>query len=208
MNRTRKCSHCAAPALDSESRFCSYCGSELPRSEERPTVSASPHETLAQRFKALDAHHGLDQMLQHQPRSSSVASGMYAQSIGGLLFTGIAIGVSFLFFTVAPPLAFIPLIIVAIGLWITIGGLQRSANFRAAPLRRFSAALIDERVKVSGGGSNSSASTSYFATLQVPGGGRTEYQVSEDIASRVAPGDIGLAFAKDTVLLDFLVVPV
>ena len=77
------------------------------------------------------------------------------------------------------------MLFVAFGLLMAGSGLKQAITFRDSPLRSFRAAVIDERVKVSGGGSNSMSHTYYYATLQVPDGERTEFQVDDDIASKV-----------------------
>ena len=96
-----------------------------------------------------------------------------------------------------------PLIGVVAGVILTIGGFKRASEYSSAPLKRIQALVVDERVKVSGGSNNTQASTRYFATLQDPEGHRIEYQVDEEIAAAVTEGDIGLAYIKGPILVDF-----
>lgn len=78
------------------------------------------------------------------------------------------------------------------------GGIAR------APVVRVVAVVVDERVRVSGGGKNSSASTSYYATLQMRDGARRELGCDGALAGRIAAPDIGVAFTKEDQLVDFI----
>ena len=206
MGEARKCANCAAPVTLGSSRFCSFCGAELPALETHDSASYNPNVNLARRFASLEKHPDLERFLNYRPNTSGASNQMYGQAIGGLLFAGVSVFITVMFATVGGPIAIFPLLFVVFGLTMAFGGLKRSSSFRAAPLQRFRAAVIDERVKVSGGGKNSRASTTYYATLQTQEGQRTEFEVIEETASKVAAGDIGLAFVKGGILLDFLVV--
>jgi hypothetical protein len=94
----------------------------------------------------------------------------------------------------------VPVLMIA----ISIGIAAKGARFAAAPIRRELAVVVDERTQVSGGGQNSSVSTSYYATLQSRDGMRIEYGTYGWLAGRIAATDIGVAFIKGDRLVDFL----
>jgi len=79
----------------------------------------------------------------------------------------------------------------------------KAASFSSAPMRKWGAVVIDERIKVSGGGNNSSARTHYFVTLEDKDGARDEYEVRESLAGKVGSGDIGVAYSKNSTLVAF-----
>ncbi len=194
--------------MGNESRFCTYCGSELSFPEATVPSPSSPAATLASRFAALRAYPTYDELCAYEPPSTAAAVGLYSQAIGGVVFTVIALGMTFVFAAVGGPMAFAPLIMVLAGVFITATGLSAASRFSAAPLRTFPASVQGERVKVSGGGKNSSARTTYFATIQDEANRRAEYQAFETVASKVVPGDMGIAFLKGSYLIEFIVVPV
>ena len=205
MDEARQCSNCGGRPTAEDQRFCGFCGVELPLPEAAPqvVVHTGPYGDLEARFAALDDHPDLDRLRQHVPSTTGKTASMFGQVAFGLLFTGMALFITFMFGAVAGPMAVFPLIGVVAGVILTLGGLKRAGEYSSAPLRRIKALVVDERVKVSGGSNNRQASTAYYATLQDPEGHRVEYQVDEDIAAEVREGDIGLAFVKGPVLVDF-----
>jgi hypothetical protein len=142
------------------------------------------------------------------PPPSKIAGGLYAGAIFGAIFIAITVGMTFVFAAVAGPMAIVPAIMTLFGFGLLINGGKQIANFRASPLQRYEAAVIDERVKVTGGGKNSSASTKYFVTLEREDGQRKESEAIESVAAKVAPGDIGIAFTKGAYLIEYIRVPV
>jgi hypothetical protein len=203
-----KCLNCGAPPLGNESRFCTYCGSELSSPEEAPRESASPTVQLEARFAALRDYPTFDELCAYVPPTSAATVGLYGQVIGGGFFTVVATGMTLAFATFAGPMAVVPGIMVVLGVWMTISGLRTASSFTSSPLRSLPATVLGERVKVSGGGKNSSASTRYFAMVQDEEGNRKEYAALEKVASKVVANDIGVAFVKGEYLVEFLVVPV
>lgn len=203
MTEVRKCGNCGAVPAQQDLRFCGWCGSELPASSSPGEHVGKPLGDFASRLAALEQHPSIPGILKRAPRSGRNAAAMMGQGIFGMIFTGLA-GVVFLVFLGAGgPLAILPLFGVVMGLVMTVTGFRRSARYQAAPLERFAAGVVDERIRVKGGGKNSAARTHYFATLQVRDGERREFRVDEDIAAHIAPGDMGVAFVKASYLLDF-----
>jgi len=203
VTEARKCANCGAVPAQENLRFCGWCGSELPETASASQHVGRPLGDFESRLEALEKHPSVPGILRHEPRSGRNAAAMLGQGVFGLILTGVAGVVFLVFLSVGGPIAILPLFGVAMGLVMTVNGFKLSARYQAAPLERFAAGIVDERIQVKGGGKNSAARTHYFATLQVRGGERREYRVDADIAADVAPGDMGVAFAKANYLLDF-----
>ena len=205
VNEARQCSNCGGRPTAADQRFCGFCGVELPTLPEAPrvVVHTGPYGDLEARFAALDEHPALERLGRHVPSTTAKSASMFGQVLFGLVFTVVALFITFMFGALAGPLAMIPLIAVVVGVTLTVGGIRQAARYSSSPLLRIKALVVDERVQVSGGGGNSQASTTYFATLQDAGGHRTEYQVDDEIAAEVTEGDLGIAFIKGPVLVDF-----
>jgi hypothetical protein len=202
-----KCDHCGA-AIKEAGAFCSHCGTRIQRPER--AAASAPSATDPARYDLVAASPGLIAAQAHQPSPPSVAGivaplGMAVFGVfflvfaGGMLFDDNSPGGG-------PPTAFkalfivFPLVFIGIALGLAFKGMR----FRAAPIEQQVLVVVDERVEVSGGGKNSSARTSYHATLQGRDGSRVEYQTYGWLAGRIAAGDIGLAFLKGGWLVDFL----
>lgn len=197
------CDHCGAPVRD-EGAFCSHCGGRIKRANDpRPA-----HETATapERFDLVLRHSGYARAIAHEPKVS-----VHASIIGGVVFAVFSgfmlmMGVTAMSQGLGPPGGFMfvwasmCLVFVALG----VGMVLRTLRYAKAPIERIVAVVIDERVSVSGGGKNSSASTSYYATLQTKDGKRRELGCDGSLAGRIAAPDIGVAFTKEDQLVDFI----
>jgi hypothetical protein len=168
----------------------------------------APLGDIETRFLALESHPSLPQLLRHRPRTSRAAASMMGQSLFGLVFTGFSLLLFVTFAAMGGLLAIFPLGFMGLGVLITLTGMRKAQQYRSAPLERMRAAVVDERLRVSGGGENTRAATTYFASLHFPAGDRREFEVSEETAGSIAPGDVGIAFLKGSLLVDFLRVDV
>lgn len=200
------CEHCGA-AIKEPGAFCSHCGTRIVRPER--AAAGAPSATDPARFDLCAAGDGFRAAQRHEPRVSSL--GQIAAPLMMAVF-----GVVFLIFAAGlfssddglggPPAAFqivflmFPLVFVGLAVGMAMKGLR----FHNAPIEQQILVVVDERVEVSGGGKNSSARTSYYATLQARDGTRAELETYGWLAGRIAPGDIGLAFVKGGWLVDFL----
>ena len=64
--------------------------------------------------------------------------------------------------------------------------------------------IAGKRTAVSGGGKNSSATTSYFVTAEFQDGRREEFAtLTPQVYSKVAEEDAGVLFLRDQYALDF-----
>jgi len=72
------------------------------------------------------------------------------------------------------------------------------------PVESLAVVVVDKRTEVSGGGSNSSASTSYFITCEAEDGERREYQVWDGkLYGRLTAEDAGVLYIRAGYGLDF-----
>lgn len=96
--------------------------------------------------------------------------------------------------------ALVPGVLVGIGM--AVRSLAQARRFVAAPVRHVLAVVVDERVAVRTSGRASI--TQYHAMLHTRDGARREYLCEGQLAGRIAPNDIGVAFLKEDHLIDFV----
>ncbi len=207
MSTGRRCPSCNAVPREGDTLYCGYCATELPPREWTPLDH--PKGDTAARLAAVRADPDFERAL-----AISVSSG------GAMAKHGCAIGFALLFlgmtgfFAVAmrsfpgrgsfwSTQTFVLAIIVLIGLFVLIQCVGQAAKFARAEPRAYPAAVAQTRTEVSGGGENSSASTTYFVTLEDQSGGRTEYEVSSRVAGHLTDGDVGVAHVRHRNLLHY-----
>lgn len=199
---TLDCRHCGATLKSLGARFCEFCGTEIER-EGTPRMPTRDEE-LQTRFELMRAHSNLRLLMDSMPQMEAPS-----RNLGLLLMAPIMLAFLIFFITQASamraPIIFfiVPVVMlgaVGIGVFKTM---SRTARYRSAPLDRRPAIVVDERVKVSGGGKNSSATTSYYATLEFEDGLRREFSVGSRLAGSIAQGDAGVAFLKHDHLAAF-----
>jgi len=206
MSEPRKCGNCGAVAARADDRFCAYCGTELPRPEPAQTVRVEvvgPFGDLDERFERLKAHPSYAQWMRRTPSTAGHAIGLYGGAIFAVFFIVVSLFITSMFGALAGPMAIFPLGFVAVGVFLLVKMLGRANRYTSAPLLRTPAAVLDERTEVSGGGKNSSASTPYYATLQPPDRLRHEFAADGRTAGDVTRGDVGIAYLKSDVLVEF-----
>ena len=208
MSEPRLCENCGARASKADARFCEYCGTELsfppaPEPAGAQGEEISPLGALEKRFAKLESHPSIHDLMDYTPRTVRPAVGLYGGAVFAGCFTFLSLGMLLVSILVFPPLAVVPLLFVVLGVVGLAKNLQKATDFSASPLERRPAVVLDERTKVSGGGRSGSASTSYFVTLQFPGGERTEFTVEGLLAGALTQGDLGVAYVKSKVLVDF-----
>jgi hypothetical protein len=210
MSQARTCASCGAPPTEESQRFCGFCGAELPAlpAPQTVVVQGGRWGDLEQRFRNLAEHPSMEELLQHTPSSAGRAMGLAGRAALGVAFMVIAGFTTTFFMAFAGPLAILPMFFLGVGAVVTISSVFRSAKVTQAPLRRVNALVVDERIRVSGGGEHSSATTTYHATIQDPEGHRAEYLVDERIASAITEGDMGVAYLKADHMIDFVRVDV
>jgi hypothetical protein len=204
-----KCEMCSAQANRHDARFCEYCGAELPRvmeSQQPFPERGGVGQNSEARFQTLLKHSQIAHLLKFSPEEAGQAGfGMVLVS-GFFLTAWIVVGgiVTIGFFSAgAGLLTLFPLGILSFGLFAMGAGAMRHQKFRNAPIIPQLVLVVDERVKVSGGGKNSSASTHYFTTLETQNGQRDEFRTLELAASQASPGEMGVAYLRDKVIVHF-----
>jgi hypothetical protein len=152
--------------------------SRFDRVEQHPEYGSAPSQPV------LPADAGV---------SVAAVAGPLLLSLFGALFLLVAITILLAF---RPPLI-ISVIFVAGGLAFVFGGVAMARGLvalRDAPIDRVIAVIVKERTDVTA--SNSSASTTYYTTLQTRDGTRTEYRTAGSLAGRLVVDDIGVAYVK------------
>lgn len=193
-----RCSQCSAPVTDDRWTNCPYCGTVL----SKPTINPLRAVVAPERFAAVERSPGFDELMRREPSGTGNLIGMGAQTLFLGVWTLVTGGMTVAFLP-AGPLAILPALMCCFGIFLFLRLTQKTARFAGAELERRIAVWRDERTEVSGGGEHSSAHTSYFALLEERDGTRTELPCSRSLAAAAAPGDIGVAYVRGGVLLDF-----
>ncbi len=207
------CPSCAGAVPFPRPMACMYCGTVLPQAAEQtlPAAPATPDQAREERFEALAHHPAMPGILASTAPSAvgEIAGGGF-RVIFGLIFAGVALFILTMTRSVGAPGFFmlIPGFFIIVGLAISGSSLYKTASLASASVEKRAARVVDERVQVSGGGENSSASTTYYVLLELRDGSRQEYKTSASVAGNVARDDMGIAFIKGGLLLDFLRVEV
>lgn len=202
MTDTVHCSHCGAPFREEDARFCSFCGTQRQLAQPAVVVAAAPSAPNAiERFERAERHPRMAELLKRTPSTLGHGTSLGCSAGGLVVFcvVGILITITFAKNGGGFSLLF-PLAITLVGAFMLAATLKRAARFTSAELRRTIALVVDERVSVSGG---RHAHTTYFATLEWKSRTRREFSVNARLAGKIAPNDLGVAYMKADVLLDF-----
>jgi hypothetical protein len=166
-----------------------------------PAGRTEPRDPL----EAVRAHADYSSLMDHRPSSAGLYVNPVASVIAGVLFVGF--GVMWIAITSNGPwpsgLAAVGLLIVAVGVAIAIHGFVRFGRLLSAPVRTSPALIVGKRTEVWGGGTDTSARTTYFLTLELEGGDRRELPTGGRVYGLAAEGDVGVAFTRGASLLDF-----
>jgi hypothetical protein len=199
---TLQCASCGAIPKDTGTKFCGFCGALLPLRTPGP---ATPVEA-PERFEAVERHPELPKLLARVPDDPGAPS-----VLPGSCFLALLAAVTIGMLTQmghGPGGGLPPAILLAPALMslLAIGMIVSAARSRSAPLHRNVAVVLDERIKVSGGGQHSHARTEYYVLLADRSGTRVELEATEELAGSTAPGDIGVAYIRRGRLVDFTIV--
>ena len=176
--------------------------------------AAAPSLSPGERFDALARHPRLPDLLRREPAAGAQYFRWGAAAAVGIIFAMIAL---FMFSTARSVQTFpagashpfgtvfglICLFFVAVGVLVVASSMKKTAAFASAPLERLQALVADKRTHVSGGDGDSAASTRYFVTLETREGRRLEVGTAGKVAGKAVAGDVGIAYVKGGVLLDF-----
>lgn len=205
MNQVTHCSHCGGKVTSLSARFCEYCGTALPRPEpatepQRVEGRPDPQELLAQIKNSRETLELMQKEITGGVASNVMSGG--CSIVFGLFFTGVAIFMFVMFSNVAGfPFALFPLLFVAVGIGMTLKFFKKTTDFATAETEAKQAVVLDKRSETRS--SDDSSRTTYYVALEFSGGERAEYLVQRRIYGQLAEGDVGVAYVRTDVLLDF-----
>lgn len=132
------------------------------------------------------------------------------------VFTGVC-GCMSVLFILGGPMALIPMAMAAAGAFAFFSVLARKRKFEAAPLERVVVLIREENTEVSvshthqhtrnGSHREARVRQDHFVLLELENGDRQSHQVDAELAHAVTKGDVGIAYLKGGVMLDFKVLP-
>jgi len=202
MTSTVRCAQCGAPFRAGDERFCSFCGAQ------RPARTASPTPSIAERFAAARADPRLRELKLRTPSTAGrAASNLFLLGILVFfcLFAATILGkfreTSQAFGSDAALFGLIPWLVLGAGVFALARHVLRAGRFHSAELQRHLARVVDERIEVNGG---KHVDTTYYTTLEWENRTRTELENRGRLAGQITRDEIGLAYVKDDVLLDFV----
>ena len=227
---SRRCLECGAIPRESDSKFCSYCGAELPVVDV--PAPETPAETTARRFERLQEHPDARRALASRPLGRAAVAKSSGNVAGALLGLGV-IGAFVIFFmsssgassshartvfdggTVfhdlgpAGPVGggframftLVPLMMLAMVIFAVVRAVGSSAEVARAPVRSRLALVVDEHREDRGHGEH--RRSVHVATFEDERGTRSSFEVSTAVARSLAPGDMGVLHSKGPAIVRF-----
>jgi hypothetical protein len=195
-----KCESCGATVRKGDGRFCSHCGSKLP---DVPRITPSEWVSHPERFAEAEASDRYSKAMiapaPSVPKGGIVALALFL--VIWVVFGVLMVKAAARFGGKLESLA--PLAILSVGGLGILSQLYKVFKFSRSTVERRMIVVLDERTKVSGGGENSSASTSYFATIADRDGNRSEVATTGDVAGQIVDGDLGVGIFRGEYLVAF-----
>jgi len=200
-----QCSHCGAPFRAADARFCSICGNERPEPAQLPAPLAPD---APERFVAAERHTSVPELLGHSPSTAGHMTSGWCSIVFLILFCAGAASLWAVSFAMGWTddaelgwlFSLVPIVLGSVGLAFLIFSVVGVVRFRSAELVRSIALVVDKRTRVGGG---EVPNTTCLASLETKDRKRREYQVSCRLAQELTVGDLGMAYTKGDVLLDF-----
>jgi hypothetical protein len=196
-----KCSECGAAARTEEDRFCAYCGARFPEPAAPPVVSAAD-----ERQARLQVLLGRPEVQAEQGRQVSTAPLATRQGLG-LIPIGFAVVVAgFIASTAsasgAPGLFFlVPAVMVFVLVVRALGRGAKTAELAFSPSKAQVVEIRDVATETTGHGEHLRSVRRVI--IEDEGGSRSNLEVSDQLARRLAPGDTGVAHHTGGHLLAF-----
>ena len=167
-------------------------------------------------FEVAEQSPRYPELMKFTPDTSGQTAGMVILLVFLAMFTGVA-GVMTFIFLIAGPLALVPALIALLGAYGFVHVLSKLIRFRAAPVERLLAAVRDETVETTvetvreterhHGHRHQRTRTrvrhEHHLLLELRDGQRQSHEVDADLARVVVKGDVGVAYLKAGVLIDF-----
>lgn len=193
-----KCPSCGA-SFPEDASTCEYCGSRLPK---EPIVSADPsEERIFQQIKESTAFAKRNDPSRIQQIPEPSALPMVGLAIFMVIWCGVGLFITAMFFMLTGPLALFPLAIVIFGV---VGAATQANKFMSASggrVESFPAIVAAKRTAVSGG---EHTSTSYYLTFEFEDGKRDEFPVYDGrIYGKVTEEDAGILYLRNRYAVDF-----
>jgi hypothetical protein len=198
MTQALRCEQCSAPVTDDRWTNCPFCGAVLLKATINPLRAVVAPE----RFAAVERSPQFAALMRHQPSSTRHFVGNGVATLFLIVFT-VGSGTMAVFALENGLIGIVPLFICAVGAWMLIAQVNSTSKFAKAKVQRQVSVWRDERTQVSGGSGDSSAVTHHYVLLETRNGRRQEFECSDELAGAHASGDIGVAFVRGDVLLDF-----
>jgi hypothetical protein len=198
MTPRRECSGCGAAIDEPEARYCGRCGDALapPQPESPPT---SPLGDVAARFAALRAHPHTEELLRHEPGGESSGRLMPLLAIALVVLVGLGVTLGLAAF--CAPLALLPLTLVVLCVYAMAKQLGAPSASDEGPLARHLALVVEGQAGIESGPDLGQVADR--TTLQLEDGSRHDVPTLGEVAARIAPGDIGVAFLRGGTLVEF-----
>jgi uncharacterized membrane protein len=220
-----RCESCGAQ-MPQERTTCEYCGSTWDRVVPASVAPQSTAGNVFDQIKRSAAWADRNSPVRQSNLPQMPASATVAPVIGLVVFIAVsgfiafmALGMAGIFgavgFSAAGPLgggiaivpafmALVPVGFVVLGVFGILKHGKTMSDFRSASTMPYAAVVAGKRIQVSGGGKNSSASTSYFITGEFEDGRRVEFAVmTPGLYGKVTQGDAGILFVRGKYALDF-----
>jgi hypothetical protein len=200
---------------------CSYCGLHLPQTPEGDDRGAVfDRIRRSPQFAERNSPERHARLPKYQAVHKAFFFVFFAMFIGGTFFIFVmALGMSgvlgFAGFRIGGGfgggMALIPLVMSLVPLGMAAAGVmlfltlrKKMETIETAPVEATPVIVVDKRTQVSGGGSDSRASTHYFVTCETEDGPRREYPVWDGaLYGRMAAGDAGILYLRADHALDF-----
>jgi hypothetical protein len=196
-----KCSECGAAARTEEDRFCAYCGARFPEPAAPPVVSAADG-----RQARLEVLLGRPEVRAELGRQVSTAPLATRQGLG-LIPLGFAVAAAgFIASTAssagAPGLfSLVPAVMVIVLVVKALGRGAKTVELASSPSKAQVAEIRDVQTETTGHGEHLSSVRRVI--FEDEGGSRSNLEVPDKLARRLAPGDTGVAHHAGGHLLAF-----
>lgn len=224
-NSSRRCLECGAVPREGDSKFCSYCGAELPVADV--PAPETPAETTARRFERLREHPDARRALASRPSGRAAVAKSGGSAAGTLLALG-AVGLFVIFFmrvsssmtsTVVTPVSFrngpssgfesgfqmmftlVPLVMLGGVIYQAVRVFGSSAKVARSPVSSQLALVVDEHREDRG--RRERRRSVHVATFEDERGARSSFEVPTAVARSLAPGDMGVLHSKGPAIVRF-----
>ena len=199
MSPSTPCPQCGASRKGADARTCDYCGTVL---VAEPSARERREADLARDFEELRRSTEFARAIVASPSITGHLVGGGCVVVFLLVFVGVAgfmalSASSTIGGPVSLPFTIVPLMIGAVGVFMLFTVLGRARRMATSPLEREPAIVVSKR------STKSEDSSTHYVTLQFESGIREVSNVSGILYGQLATGDLGVAYRRGGILLDF-----